>query len=356
MGYLRNRLTVPIKGYNRSIIYDLIRKDYFFIPNSIFDIIKTEESFEIEDNEIKSFLLNEEIIFKVNDSEVNFFPSLELDYNDPYDFNNIYIDSDVSFTDANVFENSLIYNVSILIKIINGKVKLSINLINFLEIVEPESIELHFIGDSSKLSDFDLTFFQKFSQTFSIYVYNSIINNILKSKIKKYDIEFIEVSHNFSEYYKNVYPSKFSVNIEHFIEAKHYNTYFNKNIYINKKGNISNGLTGIVEINFNEINSYFDILKNKNLLKVWNVTKDQTLICKDCEFRFMCVDSRLLYKTGNFWSQKDECTYNPYISKWKGEENYYNLKEIGIYMDELGNSVLDEERIKLLNKKIWFEK
>jgi hypothetical protein len=54
-------------------------------------------------------------------------------------------------------------------------------------------------------------------------------------------------------------------------------------------------------------------------MKNLEVFKDEIAICKDCEYRYMCVDSRLpLYQNeDNLWVLEGECNYNPYTSEWK---------------------------------------
>ena len=39
--FLRNQLCIPIKGYNRAIIYDINRKDYYFIANEHYKALNT---------------------------------------------------------------------------------------------------------------------------------------------------------------------------------------------------------------------------------------------------------------------------------------------------------------------------
>ena len=73
-------------------------------------------------------------------------------------------------------------------------------------------------------------------------------------------------------------------------------------------------------------NVRFDKLQNvvqkENLQEIWKMTKDDFLVCKDCEYRYACFDCRALanqvykdtYKLGlapNPW-----CTYNPYTGEW----------------------------------------
>ena len=83
--------------------------------------------------------------------------------------------------------------------------------------------------------------------------------------------------------------------------------------------------------------------------------KDETDVCKDCEFRHMCVDNRLPYeRSPNEWYHKIECNYNPYIAKWEGEEGYRTLAECGVISNEEGFSI-DHEKIAEINEELWGE-
>jgi len=88
---------------------------------------------------------------------------------------------------------------------------------------------------------------------------------------------------------------------------------------------------------------------------LWYIHKDQIDVCKDCEFRHMCTDCRCFIKDpDNIYSQPAKCTYNPYVCKWEGEEEYVPVEECGTY--SLNNGfVPDPEKIKALNKQIWGE-
>lgn len=331
MGYLRNRLTIPVKGYNRSIIYDLTRKDYFYISNSLFEEIYSDSLLNISNNKDKLFLLDEEIIFQIEDKELNLFPSIDYNFKDPFDFNNIFIDSDISLNYNSQFNKALVYNFSIIIKKSNNTLVFSNTLKKMILQIEPESIDIHFIEDEIQINNVNLDLLDSYSQIFNLYFYNSNINKKVKNKIKNKGIECICISESFSTYMKNQFPTKFSVNIEHFLEAKNHNVYFNKNLYIEKDGKISNGLTSNVICEFEDFKSHVDLLSLSKLTRFWDVTKEKTLVCNDCEFRYMCVDSRIPQKKQkSVWFYKNECNYNPYISKWKNEKGYKTLNDSGI--------------------------
>lgn len=98
-----------------------------------------------------------------------------------------------------------------------------------------------------------------------------------------------------------------------------------------------------------------DIMDNSDIKSLWNINKDQIDVCKDCEFRHMCMDCRCFIKDpDNIYSQPAKCTYNPYICKWEGQDQYVPVEECGTYSRETG-FVPNKQKIQALNKQIWGE-
>lgn len=104
-----------------------------------------------------------------------------------------------------------------------------------------------------------------------------------------------------------------------------------------------------------DIESLKKIFVNSDNTKLWNVHKELVDVCKDCEFRHMCVDNRLPYqrKDGS-WYHKTECNYTPYICKWKDEKGYHTLEECGVISNEQGFSI-NHEKIASINELLWEE-
>jgi hypothetical protein len=50
----------------------------------------------------------------------------------------------------------------------------------------------------------------------------------------------------------------------------------------------------------------------------------------------------------------EECNYNPYLSKWKGEDDYLNLEQSGVNINKVEFSI-NHDKINSINKKIWNE-
>ncbi len=73
--------------------------------------------------------------------------------------------------------------------------------------------------------------------------------------------------------------------------------------------------------NVNKDGSIKNILEG-NLRNIWNLTKDNVLVCQDCEYRYVCFDCRPMSEgaaqgNGNFETAPyPRCTYNPYDGEW----------------------------------------
>ncbi len=61
-----------------------------------------------------------------------------------------------------------------------------------------------------------------------------------------------------------------------------------------------------------------DIVHSHKMLELWKFTKDQVLVCQDCEYRYLCRDCRPLAHaaTGRLDAPSPRCTYNPYTGQW----------------------------------------
>src|SRR5690349_19024795 len=101
--FLRNQLCIPVKGYNRAIIYDILRKDYFFIPNEYYTILNTNDFIQFpkikdakERQELVDFLLQEEIIFELSDPyQKKLFTTLDRNLHTPNQFSNLTVHSNI---------------------------------------------------------------------------------------------------------------------------------------------------------------------------------------------------------------------------------------------------------------------
>jgi len=71
-----------------------------------------------------------------------------------------------------------------------------------------------------------------------------------------------------------------------------------------------------------------------------------------CLNLFSIIDNRIPHqRRDGGWYHKEECNYNPYIGKWKGEEGYKTLNEIGVISNE-DWFFIDYNKVEQINQKL----
>jgi SPASM domain peptide maturase of grasp-with-spasm system len=118
-----------------------------------------------------------------------------------------------------------------------------------------------------------------------------------------------------------VSESLFSLNMHHVLESRLYNSCLNRKLSINSDGELCHcpsmkqtfGKPTLVNIN--------DVVSDPTYTAIFNITKDEIEVCKDCEFRHICTDCRCFVQPGpikhNICLGKPiRCRYDPYTAKW----------------------------------------
>lgn len=176
---------------------------------------------------------------------------------------------------------------------------------------------------------------------------------------KKFEDIMFFTKHDFQIKYEKQ-MSEFSANYKLVSESFMSHTYFNRKLFIGIDGEIKNAPEcdenfGLIQ-NVKNTDDLEKIINSSRFKKYWKVRKDDTDVCKECEFRHMCVDNRVpIERTKNQWYHKIECNYNPYIAKWKGKEGYKTLEECGVISNKPGFTI-DHDKIAKINANLWLEK
>lgn len=117
-------------------------------------------------------------------------------------------------------------------------------------------------------------------------------------------------------------PDQFMVNVFLFSESQLHHNYFNRKLFVGPGGEIKNApecleiLGNIKEMDCPQ--QLIDLVKTVAFQKYWFVTKDRCEVCKDCEFRYMCMDNRVPQQRENgYWYHLQQCNYDPYTGSWK---------------------------------------
>jgi len=262
------------------------------------------------------------------------------------------------------------------------------NIVETCNLLIIESVELVFCKVEEKkiidlLNKFNNTFVTSLELVFSEPNISSDFLNILthhhlvfkitflnqqESKQEVKNKEGVPVLINYSKKILNDFSKSdiSTVNYKLFTESQKHHIYFNRKLYIGTKGEIKNAPECKEEFgkvqDLKNTEELKEIIATKEFQKYWYVHKEICDVCKDCEFRHMCVGNRLPYKrlglsqskSKEQWFHKTECNYNPYICKWESEEGYKTLAECGVVSDETGFSI-DHEKIEKINHELWGE-
>ncbi|MFA6152462.1 MAG: grasp-with-spasm system SPASM domain peptide maturase [Chitinophagaceae bacterium] len=344
---------VLTKGTQRSLICDLQRNKFHFIPNSLYELLDSPEiDFQIlidqqEDEinkmilkEYESFLLDNELLF--TDDNLDLFPPLSLKWESPFTIQNAIIeigkdcvylkdllnqleclglqqlelrfhesDIDLLRDSVSIFRNT---NVNGLILFFNNSCNILKEDLEFL-LKRESRIERIFLYNN-----------QRWEQNFSCAETEGSVIYLDKTEISALHCGIIS-----SEY--------FVVNIPVFTESQQHNTCLNRKISIDAEGNIKNCPSMAKSYGNIKGTKLIDVVNNSDFQKVWHIKKDEITKCKDCEFRHICTDCRAYVENPeDQFSAPLKCGYNPYTCEWEEWSTnplkqkaiqYYGMRDLG---------------------------
>lgn len=359
--YKRFEDCIPVKGYQRSLLCDLTRQRHHFLPNELTDILqkniinKDEYALVEGFDECFDFLNENEFIFETTEQELTFYPPMSLEWDYASKISNAVLE----IGQGNKYD---------IHKTLNQIMDLGCRFFTFIfdfkiDIEKLNEIAKHFEDSSVYAIEFickhnDLlkqdelrTFLQKNNRISFVAFYEAEQNIVNEVKGARGNIVFSKKTINHSECLVN--PAYFSNNMSFFTESQKHNTFLNRKLAINKDGDILNYLGYQNTFGNVKVCDIEPIISTPEFQKLWFVNKEQMDICKDCEFRHICVDSREpLQRNDETWYFQQECNYNPYICKWNYEDNFVPLNACGIY-STANEFKMDTEKIAELNRQLW---
>lgn len=325
---------ITVKGASRSIICDLQRNSFEFIPNDLYKIIfllskmnissikeKYNNKFDDTIDEYIEFLLENEFGFYCSKDELALFPDLDLEWDYPAQITNAIID-------LNKSSSYSLLNVIQQLETLNCK-DIQIRIFDMLDYDQIEkvisysdgsrikSIEL-LISYNENITDKDLfALSKKYTRIKSIVIHSSHKDEIVTDQQRNY---FIPIQYRKQKIISEqdcgrVSVKDFSINNEMFTESLKFNTCLNRKISINTEGEIKNCPS--LKKSFGNIENMklSDVCKLNDFRKLWDINKDKIKICKDCEFRYICTDCRAYLKDKNdIYSKPLKCGYDPYTT------------------------------------------
>lgn len=347
---------IPISGYFRSVIYDLQRKEYCIISNKLCDLLKKDcfsdiEIIETANQEIKTGLIQNDIIFKCQIDDTPLFPPLSTEYSSPSKIKSCILD----FKNVPTFDLEKVVTQLDSLGTINLQIRFfekpkSEEVINILSQFDNSLIYSIELIISNNILDLE-SIIKQFPRITSIILWNCekcSIKSINNCSVISTNESFVDVSQCGC-----IEKELFLCSQDNYIESLNFNSCLNRKIAIDCEGNIKNCPScSVLFGNINNV-SLDHALKHMEFQNIWMITKDMVDVCKDCEFRYMCIDCRVYIKNPrSLTSQPLKCMYNPYISKWKGEDGYIPVEECGTYSLIDGFKV-NKDTVDSINTILW---
>lgn len=341
-------------GYNRSLVIDLTRGLHFLIPRLWSKILSRlnekissrniRQYLENPDKKVLSdlydFLIRNELFFEVDEQLISCFPSMQTTYETPAAFDRI----SICLSDKNskevveCFDHEIIKNIRVVeLYLEDGLFNRNFSHLNDL------------IDKSNASTLFSLRVNQKFKKPVQELVkrYPPKIASVL------YASSSIDKSRIGIGFIKNKFPI-FNIGRHCVFESRTKNPFFHKTLFIDTEGNFIDPGNAEKESKLNMVRL---LRENPELLdsmchyEIADIPLSRVEICKECEFNRICIDYRAPYKNGNCYN-KEDCSYNPYISKWENQSGYIPSSRCGEY-SEKGEFLKNSELIRSLNKKLW---
>lgn len=343
-----------VKGYCRSTIYDLDRRDVWSIDNKTCEVLNndiiSEKSLHTLPLEIVEDLFEKEVIFPCSLGDAQLFPPINTERITPFQVVSSIIDVE-HYSDYDICK--VINQLSEL-----GCRTLQIRFLSFIELIRIDEVLSFIIGNNIRSAELIMHFenidieelTKKYKMVTNITMYNAPKNDLIQ--INGCSIIFTTEDYCGVEQCGIIEPNYFVCNRDLFFESLNYNSCLNRKVSIDSLGNIKNCPSCTHSFGNIQDTDLKQAMEHYDFKKFWKVTKDQIDVCKDCEFRHMCTDCRAYIKDpSSIFSQPKKCTYNPYIAKWEGELGFVPIEECGKFSKD-NRYIVNVKKVEKLNKKL----
>lgn len=275
-----------INNENNSIISILLKEDFGYLSNS------NEETSQKNHSWHSPSLINEIIIEHANEED---FDLLET-------YNSIEIIGaeflQIRFIDFNFVKLKSIMSI------------LNRSCVRTLEILIP------YINEET--NEKIIYFLKSNKRVQIIYFYDAPFNKSIQESKSFFNILYYEKNLVDVKFCGVVNEDYFLTDLKNFSKSKNFNNCLKDKLFISSNGNIKN-CPSMTDTIFNitdfSLKSLIDKVSND---KNRNITKDKIKVCKDCEYRYFCIDCRAYTEnTEDNYAKPLKCGYNPYTGEWQ---------------------------------------
>jgi SPASM domain peptide maturase of grasp-with-spasm system len=311
------------EGFRRDLLIDLGREKVHLIPKELTALLKNLSNktvFTNEEQRTISELLAVEWIFECTNEEKERLLAIPETWDYPGTISNAVIE---------VGKESLVFFPFLLMELVNnGCFHCQIIIIDHLTNKDFLSILQHL--ETSDLIGVGLILNYVPEQACEKFINQFLALKIANDDVTVFNCTDENIRANFGKrvsFKNDLYISKacgvickshFSVSSTFYNESKNYNTCLNRKVYVSKTGDVKN-CPSLPEVFGNvKTKSLKSIVSHYNFQRLGEIKKEEIAVCKDCEFRNICVDCRAFLEVPeNIKSKPLKCGYNPYTNEWE---------------------------------------
>lgn len=305
-----------VSGKNKSLIMDIQRNEYYEISNLLFEIlnnnlnkISIKELKKMYGNEYDSgiekyfdYLNNEELGFYTIEPDV--FPKINLEYKSPYQLLTAIIA--YNHTSNYSLNDVMLQLVDLGCQSIQIRIFKQLNLRSLQEILNlTTESRVQIVEVYLDYKNYNIDFLLKIMKEnlrLKIILHNYFENKIIPLFDNSNTSYLVLTTKKLKENSKEVYSKKnFICNTLLYMESLNYNSGLNRKVSIDFDGEIKNYISHKKSFGNVHNDKLSDVIKLKNFKKLWKVTNNKIEICKECQFRHMCVsNSDVKYENGKY--------------------------------------------------------
>ena len=326
---------IPVKGARRSVLCDLATGRMKLIPNGLHEVLSKYPNDSIDDikaayhhrhdREIESyfnFILAENWGFCCETPED--FPEMDLSFESPERIHNAIIDTDA---DSNHDYRDLFQQLIALgcryiqLRFFSprphGECEAILSLSEDTPLLGLDLV-IPFAPDTREDRLFDWC--KRYRRIFRIVIHGAPENRRVQPDPAAClaPLEFVETPITSHHHCGFTHRNSFQVSMAMFTESMTFNNCLHKKIAIDARGDIRNCPAMPEQFGSTGSASLAQALDHGGFRDFWTVTKDQVEVCRDCEFRYVCLDCRAHpSRPGDRLSKPEGCGYDPYTATWQ---------------------------------------
>ncbi|MDR2066007.1 MAG: grasp-with-spasm system SPASM domain peptide maturase [Prevotellaceae bacterium] len=319
---------IPVKGSQRSLIMDIQRNNFYFIPNVLFEILTKYRTKSI--NKIKKIYQQEQAIDDFFDflikkecglfmNSLSVFPKMDTGYQSPYLITNAIIETDrrSQHNYTNIFAQ--LSNVNC--------IAIEMRFYDFIALQDLIKIVAQTYDSTFRTVNIFLPYSAEYEQDAmkEFLLQNARVQHLIIYNAPQFIFTEEEQNSSCLEYVPytmdgscgHVSPRYFRANREMLCESINRNNCLNRKVCICKDGSIRNCPAMVQQFGNIATCDLKHVITQKTFTKLWNINKDKISVCSDCEFRYMCHDCRaFITDSNNIYSKPKKCNYDPYTTAW----------------------------------------